>query len=51
MSTENIAAQIIKLENLLPEITRRFAVIEAVDLRFSRQIVIQPAGIPRSQEG
>ena len=46
-----VAAQIIKLEKLLPEIARRFSEVEAVDLRFSRQIVIQPAGEPRSQEG
>lgn len=51
VSAGDVAAQIDKLVALLPEISRRFASVEAVDLRFSRQIVIQPAGDPRSQEG
>jgi cell division protein FtsQ len=51
ISAGDVAEQISKLVALLPEISRRFAVVEAVDLRFSRQIVIQPAGDPRSQEG
>jgi len=51
LSAGEVEAQIAKLEKLLPEISRRFAAVEAVDLRFSRQIVIQPAGEPRSQEG
>ena len=43
--------QLGKLAALLPEMKQRFDTIEAVDLRFTRQIVIQPAGDPRSQEG
>ena len=43
--------QLEKLEGLLPEIDRRFASVTAVDLRFARQIVIQPALEPRSEEG
>jgi cell division protein FtsQ len=31
-----------RLEELLPELVRRYPVIEAVDLRFSRRIVVQP---------
>lgn len=51
LSAAEVETQLAKLEDLLPEISRRFAAVEAVDLRFSRQIVIQPAGDPRSQEG
>lgn len=51
VSGAEVEGQIAKLEELLPEISRRFETVEAVDLRFSRQIVIQPAGDPRSQEG
>jgi len=51
VSAGEVERQLSKLEKLLPEISRRFATVEAVDLRFSRQIVIQPAGNPRSQEG
>jgi cell division protein FtsQ len=31
-----------RLEELLPELQRRYPVIESVDLRFSRRIVVQP---------
>ena len=51
VSATGLEEQIAKLEGLRPEISRRFQEVEAVDLRFSRQIVIQPAGDPRSQEG
>lgn len=51
VSTDKVEQQMIKLAAVLPEISRRFDTVEAVDLRFSRQIVIQPAGDPRSQEG
>ena len=51
VSGAEVKTQLAKLEKLLPEITRRFPVVEAVDLRFSRQIVVQPAVEPRSQEG
>lgn len=51
VSGTELEMQLVKLEELLPEITRRFPAVEAVDLRFSRQIVVQPAVEPRSQEG
>ena len=51
VSGTELEMQLVKLEKLLPEITRRFPAVEAVDLRFSRQIVVQPAVEPRSQEG
>ncbi len=51
VSAAELGAQMTKLERLLPDISRRFTGVESVDLRFSRQIVIQPADEPRSQEG
>jgi cell division protein FtsQ len=39
-----------RLEELLPELERRYPVIESVDLRFSRRIVVQP-GIPAAGTG
>jgi len=51
ISAGEVAVQIDKLVAMLPEISRRFTSVESVDLRFSRHIVIQPAGEPRSQEG
>jgi cell division protein FtsQ len=51
ISSTGLERQIAKLAALLPEMNQRFDAIEAVDLRFARQIVIQPAGDPRSQEG
>jgi len=51
ISAGKVESQLGKLDRLLPEISRRFPEVEAVDLRFSRQIVIQPAVEPRSQEG
>ena len=51
VSGTELEMQLVKLEELLPEITRRFPEVKAVDLRFSRQIVVQPAVEPRSQEG
>jgi len=51
VSGVEVKTQLAKLENLLAEITRRFPAVEAVDLRFSHQIVVQPAVEPRSQEG
>jgi cell division protein FtsQ len=35
-----------RLEELLPELERRYPVIESVDLRFSRRIVVQPGAPP-----
>lgn len=51
VSGKEVKTQLEKLEKLLPEINRRFPSVAAVDLRFSRQIVVQPAVEPRSQEG
>ncbi len=51
VSGKDLKTQLDKLETLLPEISRRIPSVKAVDLRFSRQIVVQPAGEPRSQEG
>jgi hypothetical protein len=49
-----VAPKIEKLIHLLPELTTRYPRIEAVDLRFSRRIVVQPAtanSAPPSQGG
>ncbi len=49
-----VAPKIEKLIKLLPELTTRYPRIEAVDLRFSRRIVVQPAtanSAPPSQGG
>ena len=37
-----VRAKVLRLVELLPELTRRYARIAAVDLRFSRRIVVQP---------
>jgi hypothetical protein len=34
------------LEQILPELGRRYTAFEAIDLRFSRRIVVQPAVTP-----
>ena len=38
-----VKPKIERLVELLPELSRRYMRIEAVDLRFSRRIVVQPA--------
>lgn len=38
-----VGPKVEKLKELLPELNRRYAAIQAVDLRFSRRIVVQPA--------
>jgi len=38
-----VGPRIRRLEKLLPELERRYPAIAAVDLRFSRRIVVQPA--------
>jgi hypothetical protein len=38
-----VAPKLQRLVTLLPELARRYPKIEAVDLRFSRRIVVQPA--------
>ena len=37
-----VGPKVEKLKELLPELDRRYPAIQAVDLRFSRRIVIQP---------
>jgi cell division septal protein FtsQ len=39
------------LARLLPQIERRYPEVRQVDLRFSQQIVIQPAALPRVEQG
>jgi cell division septal protein FtsQ len=51
VSLGGVGRQVRKFRQVMPEITRRYDRVSAVDLRFSRQIVIQPAADPRSQEG
>jgi cell division protein FtsQ len=51
MSFGGVGRQVRKLRQVLPEILRRYDHLAAVDLRFTRQIVIKPAVDPRSQEG
>ena len=40
-----------RLEELLPELERRYPVIESVDLRYSRRIVVQPGAPARAAAG
>lgn len=40
-----------RLSWLLPQIERRYAAVASVDIRFSRQIVIEPAAVPQTEEG
>jgi cell division protein FtsQ len=40
-----------RLEELLPELERRYPVIESVDLRYSRRIVVQPGAPARTGAG
>ena len=51
VSLGGVGRQVRKFKEVMPEIARRYDRVSAVDLRFSRQIVIQPAVEPRSQEG
>jgi len=51
VSLGGVGRQVRKFRQVMPEIVRRYDHVSAVDLRFSRQIVIQPAVDPRSQEG
>jgi hypothetical protein len=45
-----LADNLVRFEQLLPELRRRYPALAAVDLRFSRRIVIQPAqGAPPTQ--
>ena len=40
-----------RLSRLLPQLDRRYDAIASVDIRFSRQIVFQPAAPPQTEEG
>jgi len=51
VSLGGVGRQVRKFREVMPEIARRYDRVTAVDLRFSRQIVIQPAVDPRTQEG
>lgn len=51
VSAARLETQIQNFNSFLPEIARRYERLEAVDLRFHRQIVIQPAVMPPSREG
>jgi cell division protein FtsQ len=51
VSADRVEEQVRKLREILPQIESRYAGVTAIDLRFSRQIVFQPAVKPRSQEG
>jgi cell division protein FtsQ len=46
-----VEAGLQRLPRLLPEIERRYAAVEAVDLRFPDRVVIQPAAKPLTEEG
>ena len=46
-----VAPKLQRLLTLLPELARRYPKIEAVDLRFSRRIVVQPANSVPSSPG
>jgi cell division septal protein FtsQ len=43
VSRGQVGPKVRRLEELLPELERRYPAIAAVDLRFSRRIVVQPA--------
>ena len=49
-----LAGNLVRFEQLLPELTRRYPALAMVDLRFSRRIVVQPApaaAAPRAAAG
>ena len=50
-SLEGLESGLDRLSWLLPELERRYAAIASVDIRFSRQIVFEPAAAPRTREG
>ena len=51
VTADRLALELSSFRRYLPEIARRYERLEAVDLRFHRQIVIQPAVMPPSREG
>jgi len=50
-SATDVESQLRKLDRVLPDIQQHYPAVTSVDLRFTRQIIIQPARVPRSQEG
>jgi len=42
----DLVLKVHRFEELLPELERRYQALEAVDLRFARRIVIEPAAVP-----
>lgn len=50
-SLEGLESGLDRLSWLLPEIDRRYPAIASVDIRFSRQIVFEPAALPQTEEG
>ncbi|MEJ2084211.1 MAG: hypothetical protein P8Y44_00855 [Acidobacteriota bacterium] len=51
VSAETVEKQVKNLRSVLPQIEKRYQFPVTVDLRFSQQIVIQPAALPRSEKG
>jgi cell division protein FtsQ len=51
VSLETMDSGIAAMREYLPEIARRYRVITGIDVRFSNQIVIQPAANRRTREG
>jgi cell division protein FtsQ len=51
VSSDNLESGLDRLSWLLPELDRRYAAVASVDVRFSRQIVFQPAAGPQREEG
>ena len=45
-----LADNLVRFEQLLPDLRRRYPALAAVDLRFSRRIVIQPAQVAKPVE-
>ncbi len=51
VSPERLESGLDRLSWLLPQLDRRYPAIASVDIRFSRQIVFQPAATPQTEEG
>jgi cell division septal protein FtsQ len=51
VSPEGLERGLERLSWLLPQIERRYPAVASVDIRFSRQIVIEPAAVPQTEEG
>lgn len=51
LSAATVETQVENLRSILPQIQKRYPVPVMVDLRFDRQIVIQPAVQPRDEKG